>query len=132
MFVRSLLVLAALAAITPVATLGQSRTSARLPDIAGTWQAETPDGPKQVIVRPDSSASFGEETVRWRLLPGVLYIAFGDEWVGYTLALKGSTMTLSDGDLEEPVSLKRVGPPTPRPGGVEVPPAPPFPHGTSG
>lgn len=128
---RSLLgVLGALLLAAPAA-LGQTRVPRPLPDISGTWQAETPDGPKDVVVRPDSSASFGEETVRWRLAPGVLYIAFGDEWVGYTLALKGKTMTLSDGDLEEPVALKWVGPSTPRPQGVDVPPAPPFPPGTS-
>lgn len=99
------------------------------PAIAGRWQADTPDGPQDVIVRADSSASFGEEIVRWRWHDEKLYIAFGDEWVGYDLELRGDRLTLSGGDLEEPVQLRRVGPPTPRPEGVEVPPAPPFPPG---
>ncbi len=96
------------------------------PNIAGRWQADTPDGPQEVVVRTDSSASFGEEIVRWRWHDGLLYIAFGDEWVGYDLELRGNRLTLSGGDLEEPVTLRRVGPPTPRPEGVDLPPAPPF------
>lgn len=81
-----------------------------LPDISGTWQVDTPDGPENFIVRADSSASFGEETVRWRLAQDTLYILFGEEWVGYHFRLKGKEMTLSGGDLEEPVVLRRVGP----------------------
>lgn len=130
---RTLLPIATAALLLPAALSAQTARTAtanELPDVSGTWEAETPDGPKHVVVRGDSSASFGEETVRWRLLPGVLWIAFGDEWVGYTFVIKGNTMTLSDGDLEEPVFLKRVGPPTPRRDGVDVPPAPPFPRGT--
>ncbi len=86
-------------------------------DISGTWEAETPDGPQTVIVRPDSSASFGEETVRWRLLADTIYIEFGDEWVGYNFLLQGDLLTLSGGDLEEPVILKRIGPAPPQGGG---------------
>ena len=47
----------------------------RAPKIEGTWRADTPDGPRQVIVRPDSSASFGDETVRWRIVADSIFIA---------------------------------------------------------
>ncbi len=87
-----------------------------LPDISGTWQVDTPDGPENFVVRADSSASFGEETVRWRLAQDTLYILFGEEWVGYHFRLKGKQMTLSGGDLEEPVILRRVGPVAEPPG----------------
>ena len=50
--------------------------------IVGTWRAQTPDGPREVVVRADSSASYGEDTVRWRLLGDSLFLAFGDVWVG--------------------------------------------------
>lgn len=102
--------------------LGQSQEAS----IAGTWEVDTPDGRQQIIVRMDSSASFNEETVRWRIYDDKLYIAFGDEWVGYDFELKRKSLTLSGGDLEEPIALSRVGPPTPLPKGVEIPPAPPF------
>lgn len=84
---------------------------AQATDITGTWQADTPDGPQTVIVRADSSASFGDETVRWRVDADTVFILFGDEWVGYNFELDGDLLTLSGGDLEEPITLRRVGSP---------------------
>jgi hypothetical protein len=101
--------------------------AAQTSDIAGTWQVDTPDGPQTVVVRADSSASFGDEIVRWRTIADTIFIAFGDEWVGYNYVLRGRTLTLSGGDLEEPYDLKRIGPPSALPDGVAVPPAPPMP-----
>jgi len=95
------------------------------PPLAGTWNAETPEGPRTVIIRGDSSASYGDETVRWRVIGDSIHIAFGDEWMVYRYQIKGNRLTLSGGDLEDPITLKRTGPPSPRPTGVAVPPAPP-------
>src|SRR5882724_795252 len=97
----------------------------RGPNLAGTWRANTPDGPQSIIIRTDSSASWGAETVRWRLVADSIFIAFGDEWMVYKLDVRGDRMTVSGGDLEEPIALKRTGPPTARPDSVRVPPAPP-------
>lgn len=80
------------------------------PDLTGTWEASTPDGPQTIVVRGDSTASFGEETVRWRIFQDTIYIQFGDEWVGYNFVLEGDTLTLSGGDLEDPIELTRIGP----------------------
>ena len=96
-----------------------------LPDLTGTWRVETPDGPQEIVIRADSSASFGEDIVRWRLEPDSIHIALGDEWMVYAVKVQGNKLTLSGGDLEEPMDLERVGPATPRKEGVEVPPAPP-------
>ena len=117
-----------LLAIIPVSGAARAQDAARvkLPDLSGTWQAQTPDGPQTVIVRPDSSASFGDEIVRWRMVPDTVYLALGGEWTGYHYALHGSKLVLSGGDLEDPVELRRVGPPSPRPDGVDVPPPPPW------
>ncbi|MCH7474857.1 MAG: hypothetical protein IH876_02535 [Gemmatimonadetes bacterium] len=95
------------------------------PDITGTWRAETPEGPQEIIVRPDSSASFGDDIVRWRIEADSIHLAIGDEWMVYKFEVRRDKLTLSGGDLEDPIELKRVGPATPRPQGVEVPPAPP-------
>jgi hypothetical protein len=73
------------------------------------------------MIRPDSSASWGKETVRWRLKPGHIMIALGGEWETYDLKLKGDRLELSGGDLSEKITLKRVGPWTPRPPGVPIP-----------
>ncbi len=109
------------AAAFPLAAAGQSAN----PELSGTWRAETPDGPQEIVVRPDSSASFGDDIVRWRIEGDSLHLALGDEWMVYKYELRRNLLTLSGGDLEEPIALERVGPATPRPPGVDVPPAPP-------
>jgi len=119
-----LVTLVAFLALGAQQALAQSRPAR----ITGTWRAQTAEGPREVVVRPDSSASYGEETVRWRLVGDSLYLAFGDEWVGYVISAQGTRMTVSGGDLEEPMTLKRVGPPTVRPDSIPVPPPPPMPR----
>ncbi len=108
--------------IVPARAAAQS-SGARL---AGTWRAETPDGPRSIVIRPDSSASFGEETVRWRVVGDSIHIAFGDEWMVYAYDMRRGKLTVSGGDLEEPVILQRTGDPSPRPDSVPVPPPPPI------
>jgi hypothetical protein len=108
---------------TPVAAAAQQ------PALLGTWkfdlrQGDKKEGPRTVVVRPDSSASYGSETVRWRVIGDSLALALGGEWVNYRLKLKGRRLTLSGGDLTEPVTFERVGPPSPRPDTVAVPPDP--------
>ncbi|HET6577013.1 MAG TPA: hypothetical protein VFG66_01740 [Gemmatimonadales bacterium] len=94
--------------------------------ILGTWkfdlrQDQKKEGPRTVIVRADSSASYGTQTVRWRIVGDSLALALGGEWVNYRLQLSGKKLRLSGGDLDEPVDFRRVGPPTPRPDSVAVP-----------
>ncbi|MDX2060727.1 MAG: hypothetical protein SFV24_23145 [Gemmatimonadales bacterium] len=107
---------------------GQGSGGKASPAIAGTWQLEKgkvkADGPKTVIIRPDSSASWGKETVRWRLKADQIMIALGGEWEIYKLKLGRDRMTLSGGDLTEAITLKRVGPHTPRPDSIPIPPDP--------
>jgi hypothetical protein len=102
--------------------------AAQKPAILGTWKFDIRQGdkkgPQMVIVRADSSASYGNETVRWRVVGDSLALALGGEWVNYRVKLKGKRLTLSGGDLTEPVSFERVGPPSPRPDSVPVPPDP--------
>lgn len=98
------------------------------PSLAGTWQLEKGnvkgDGPRSVVIRSDSSASWGKETVRWRVRSDSILIAIGGEWETYALRLGKGRLTLSGGDLSGPITLKLVGPATPRPAGVAVPPDP--------
>ena len=113
-----------------VATTGAAQAPASGPGIVGTWKvnakelAQRKDAPRLVIVRADSSASWGTETARGRLKGDRLWLAIGGEWEDYKLKVKGQTLTLSEGDLTKPVSFQRVGPPTPRPATVAVPPDP--------
>ena len=118
-----LFLLLSLFAATPLAAQAPNGTT-----LSGLWQLEKgkvkSDGPKSVMIRADSSASWGKETVRWRLKEGQIMIALGGEWEIYKLKLKGDRLTLSGGDLPDPITLKRVGPATPRPANVPIPPDP--------
>jgi hypothetical protein len=84
----------------PSTLAAQSRTA----EITGTWRvaagADVKEGPKEVIIRADSSASWGKETVRWRVRDNKIWIALGGEWEIYTLRLTAKDLTLSGGDLQ--------------------------------
>ena len=94
-------------------------------DITGTWRvdagADTRNGPREVIIRADSSASWGKEVVRWRLKEDKISIVLGGEWETHKIRLKDNTITLSGGGLDKPVTLRKVGPATPRPANVKIP-----------
>jgi len=127
--VPSLLALLAAGALPAVASAQSTAKAPAPPAVQGTWRVEaasvTGNGPREVIIRADSSASWGKETVRWRLPePGKIMIALGGEWETYRMKLKGDKLTLSGGDLSEPITLKRTGPATPRPDSVPIPPDP--------
>jgi hypothetical protein len=96
---------------------------ARLP---GNWQARAGDEIRHIMVRGDSSAQFGDQLARWRIVGDSLWITLGDGvWQVYGMQLAGDKLTIAGGDLEKPVSLKRVGPATARPDTLHVPEAPP-------
>ena len=116
-FHRLALVVTLSAVAVPVGVQAQSKGESLL----GTWEATADAEVHEIIIRADSSASYGTETVRWRIKADTMMIALGDEWVCYTMRLRGDKMTLSDGDLVEPISLKRVGLPSPRPDSIPVP-----------
>lgn len=112
-------------ALSLAAVQGTAVAQTQLPIMDGTWETDTPDGPREIIIRHDSSASYGDETVRWRLEGDSLHLAFGDEWIVYGYALDQNKLTLTGGDLEDPIELRRTGPATPLPEGQEIPAAPP-------
>lgn len=114
-------------AVFLIAAPAAASAQAAGPDLTGTWRvdagADVKNGPREVIIRADSSASWGKETVRWRATNDKISIVLGGEWETYKLKHKPKeqTMTLSGGDLQKPVTLKRVGPPTPRPANAKIP-----------
>jgi len=112
-------VLLALAVVAPAT--GQARRTQKL---EGTWRARLADTTYVVVIRPDSSLSLGHEVVRWRAEADSIFVALGDAWYGYAYRLEGERLVLSGGDLAEPATLTRIGPATPRPDSVALPPAP--------
>jgi hypothetical protein len=92
----------------------------------GTWQARAGDEIRHIMVRSDSSAQFGDQVARWRVVGDSLWITLGDGvWQVYGLKLTTDKLTISGGDLEKPVTLRRVGPPSARPDTLSIPEAPP-------
>ncbi len=116
---RLVLLAGALAATSRLAAQSRAR-------VEGKWQAKTEDEIRHIMVRSDSSAQFGEQVARWRIVGDSLWITLGDGvWQVYGMRLEGDKLTLSGGDLEKPVTLRRVGPATARADSVTIPPPPP-------
>ncbi|HXL07089.1 MAG TPA: hypothetical protein VN964_09230 [Gemmatimonadales bacterium] len=103
-----------------------AQTAPHRSHLEGKWQAKTEDEIRNIMVRGDSSAQFGEQVARWRIVGDSLWLALGDGvWQVYGMKLAADKLTLSGGDLEKPVTLHRVGPATARADSVAIPPAPP-------
>jgi hypothetical protein len=108
---------------TCVVLLGAVQARLRLD---GNWQARAGDEIRHIMVRSDSSAQFGDQVARWRVVGDSLWITLGDGvWQVYGLKLAADKLTISGGDLEKPVTLRRVGPPSARPDTLAIPEAPP-------
>lgn len=100
-------------------------TQAQRARLEGRWQAKTEDEIRNIMVRSDSSAQFGDQVARWRVVGDSLWLTLGDGvWQVYGMKLDREKLTLSGGDLEKPVTLRRVGPPTARADSVTIPPPP--------
>src|SRR5262245_66060367 len=93
--------------------------------VTGDWLARAGDEIRHIMVRADSSAQFGSDVARWRVVGDSLWITLGDGvWQVYGMKLSSEKLTISGGDLEKPVTLRRVGPPTARPDSLTIPEAP--------
>lgn len=106
-----------------IAVLAAAQGPARLP---GNWQARAGEEIRHIMVRGDSSAQFGEEVARWRVVGDSLWITLGDGvWQVYGMKLRKDQLTISGGDLEKPVTLRRIGPATARADTLAIPAPPP-------
>lgn len=117
--------LALLAALGTPALAAQDGAPRRA-RLEGNWQAKVDDAIRNIMVRSDSSAQFGAQVARWRVVGDSLWITLGDGvWQVYGLKLESDKLTLSGGDLDKPVTLRRTGPAVPRATGVAIPDPPP-------
>ena len=120
---RGLLLAGSLVAFPAARLVAQGHPAPRL---EGKWEAHTDDGPRLIMVRSDSSAQFGDQVARWRVVEDSVWFTMGDGvWNVYGLKVQGDKLTISGGDLDKPVTLRRVGPPTARPDTLHVPDPPP-------
>ncbi|SRR5712691_2312343 len=94
--------------------------------LEGNWEAKAGDEIRHIMVRSDSSAQFGDQVARWRVVGDSLWITLGDGvWQVYGMKIAGERLTIAGGDLEKPVTLRRVGPADVRPDTLPIPPPPP-------
>src|SRR5438046_10331578 len=105
--------------------LAAQATPPRHARLEGKWQAKAEDEIRNIMVRSDSSAQFGDQVARWRVVGDSLWITLGDGvWQVYGMKLGADRLTLAGGDLEKPGTLPRVG----RGAGVADPAATPPPR----
>src|SRR2546423_11460605 len=122
------------AALILLAGLGSGLAAQTAPSLhrshlEGNWQAKTADEIRNIMVRADSSAQFGEQVARWRIVGDSLWLALGDGvWQGYGMKLAADKLTPSGGDLEKPGTFHRVGPAPARADTGAIPPPPPPPE----
>src|SRR2546423_14831427 len=80
------------AALILLAGLGSGLAAQTAPSLhrshlEGKWQAKTADEIRNIMVRADSSAQFGEQVARWRIVGDSLRLALGGR-VGEALGSK--------------------------------------------
>src|SRR2546425_6237215 len=81
--------------------------------LEGKWQAKTEDEIRNIMVRTDSSAQFGDQVARWRVVGDSLWLTLGDGvWQVYGMKLEAEQLTLSGGGVREAGARRRVGPGT--------------------
>ncbi|HVH66538.1 MAG TPA: hypothetical protein VM716_01585 [Gemmatimonadales bacterium] len=118
-------VLALLLGVVPAGAQTPDPPRGRGHRLEGKWEARTDDEIRNIMVRSDSSAQFGDQVARWRVVGDSLWLTLGDGvWQVYGMKLENDKLTLSGGDLEKPVTLRRVGPAVARADSVAIPPPP--------
>ena len=97
--------------------------------LVGTWTGTDSGVPFQLILRADGTGMLGDSPLRWKMQGGKLVVVEEGETNVYDAVLKGTTLTVSGGDLDEPMKLTRgtaskvpappaqAGMPNPAPGG---------------
>jgi len=76
--------------------------------LVGTWSGEFAGDPFQLILNADGTGQM-DGPIQWQVRGKKLVITEDDGSTAYNFALKGSKMTVSGGDLEEPLTLTRIG-----------------------
>src|SRR5438045_8799905 len=83
----------------------QTAPSLHRSHLEGKWQAKTEDEIRNIMVRGDSSAQFGEQVARWRIVGASLWLALGDgAWQGYAMKLDGDQLAVSAGACARPAT----------------------------
>lgn len=75
----------------------------------GAWKTSTPKGPMILTIAADGAFSMGTMRGTWVVEGDRLVLAAAEgERASYRFKQRGSTLTLSEGDLEKPLTLRKV------------------------
>jgi hypothetical protein len=89
-----------------IAGFGQNNANA---NISGTWVNASMGYELVLILQPNGTGSLEEEAIQYSINGNVISIHTSYETTNYTYLLSGSSLTLSDGDLEYPVTFMKRG-----------------------
>ncbi len=76
--------------------------------LVGSWSGEFGGEPFQLILNADGTGQM-DGPIQWEVEGDQLVITEDDGATEYKFVLKGSTLTVSGGDLEEPLTFTRIG-----------------------
>src|SRR2546421_13114747 len=94
--------LAAQTAAAPPAPPGSPASPPHRSHLEGKWQAKTEDEIRNIMVRGDSSAQFGEQVARWRIIGDSLWLALrGGGGQGHGVKVGGGQPPPAGGGLGE-------------------------------
>ncbi len=79
------------------------------PNLTGTWHAKEHGFTMILVLRPDGTGTFDDEAIKYKIIGNKLAITEDGEINNYTFTLKGNSLTLSGGDLDQPMIFERQG-----------------------
>src|SRR2546428_13862952 len=78
----------------------QTTDAPRRPRLEGKWQAKAEDEIRHIMVRSDSSAQFGDQVARWRVVGDSLRLTLGDGgWQVFGIKVAAEELTLLGGGI---------------------------------
>jgi hypothetical protein len=85
--------------------------------ITGSWTANTQGETMSLILNADGTGVLDGERLRYKAQDGTLSVTITGESTtnNYNYSLNGNSLTVSGGDLDEPINFKRVGKPSQAP-----------------
>src|SRR5690349_14232546 len=89
-----------------VSMMGRALATQAAANLVGTWQAQ--EGPVAIVLTlaPGGTGTLDQAPIKYRVQGNTLAVDEGGTLNNYTFALKGNTLTLSGGDLTQPLTFQ--------------------------
>ncbi len=97
-----------------VPTQGAPQTPASV--LVGTWETHRGQSDFKLVLNADGKGSLNGLALQWQFAGGNLTLAAARGTFKYNASLAGDSLTLSGGDLKQPLVFQRAAPPNQSPG----------------